>query len=453
VAVSYRVKLLASHAAVALAVSAVALLVVERAVSSRMEAEIDRRLEAQAHELAPWLNKAGHPDALASRLAGVVGARVTIIDAGGAIVGDSAPDTDPAEARPGELPEVQAVRDGSIGHATRRTASGERVRYVAVPAPEGAVVRLGLPTEDVERTRLALRRQLALASVASLLVAFLLAALVVGPLTRRLRDATVAAQRLGAGDYRIEAPADARDEVGVLAGTLAKAAAELRETDARRREFLATVAHEIRTPITSIQGFAQTLADPGVSAEDREEFLRTIHRNAVRVGQLVERLLELEALQAGAGPSLEIQRIELAPVAQHVAATLRERARAHEAALAIEVAPELTVRADPDALERILLNLADNGLRHGGPGVQVTVGARVHGDRCIVTVADTGPGIPDADRPRIFERFHRAASKDRSGSGLGLAIARELAIAMGGDLRLVNDDTNAGATFVLDLPA
>jgi methyl-accepting chemotaxis protein len=302
--VSFRVKLLASHVAVALAVSAVTLVLVERSVSQRMEEQVDRRLEAQAQAVAHWMEQAGHPDRLAGRLAGVVGARVTILDALGIAVGESrdrvgGPAGMDSEGQPAE---VQDARAGRVGRDTRFSAvDREHVRYVAVPAPGDLVVRLGLPIGEIDETKGHLRRQLGLAAIVSMLVALVLAAMVAGPLTRRLRQATAVARRIGAGDYDVQAPSESSDEVGILSRTLQAAAAELQETNKQRRKFLATVAHEIRTPITSIRGYAETLSSPDVVDEDRNEFLQTIHRNAVRVGDLVENLLELEALEAGMG--------------------------------------------------------------------------------------------------------------------------------------------------------
>jgi signal transduction histidine kinase len=470
--------LLASHAAVALAVGAVTLVVVERSVSRRMEAQIDRRLEAQARAVALWVERAGHPDRLAGRLAGVVGARVTILDAGGVTVGDSrdvADDDDAGDPRggfaanaaraPRSSAEVRAARAGDVGRETRFSAlEREQVRYVAVPAADRSVVRLGLPIGEIDETKSELRRQLGVGALASLLVAVALAALVAGPLTRRLRDATALARRIGAGDYDAVPPPDSRDEVGVLSRTLAAAATELRETEHRRREFLATVAHEIRTPITSIRGYAQTLSGAEIAPEDRDEFLQTIHRNAVRVGELVQDLLELEALQAGKGRALDAEPVALAPVARHVTETLRARAAELDARVTLDVAADATACGDADAIERILLNLTDNALRHGGRGVRVDIAARREAGRAIVTVSDDGPGVPAEQRARIFERFHRggaARDPDRRGTGLGLAIARELAHAMGGTLVLRDVDSDdgddrrgaGGARFALELPA
>lgn len=453
--VSFRIKLMASHAAVALAVGAVALLVVERAVSSRLEALVDSRLEAQAGAVGRWLEQARHPDRLAGRLAGVVGARVTIVDEAGVAVGESSETVDTAVDL-SQLEEVAAARAGRIGHATRYSTSvGEHVRFIAVPAPDGGVVRLGLPIGELEDTQADIRRQLGLGALASLFVALALAAFVAAALTRRLRATRELAQRIGAGDYDVSTASSSPgsgDEVGVLADTLIAAARELEETEARRREFLANVAHEIRTPVTSIRGYAETLAGAAVDADTQREFLQTIHRNAVRIGQLVEDLLELEALQAGKNRALALEPVEVAQVMRHVSGTLAARIRELGAEVRVAIDDGVSVQGDTDAIERILLNLVDNALRHVGPGVEVEVEAAVRADRVTIVVRDNGPGIPAEQRSRIFERFHRGAGagdRDGGGSGLGLAIARELAQAMGGTLVLGAPVT--GTEFRLEL--
>jgi signal transduction histidine kinase len=453
VTVSFRVKLLATHAAIALVVGAVTLLVVERLVTRRMEQQLDLRLESQARAVAMWLERAGHLQQLARRLAGVVDARVTIIDKSGIARGES---TAPMNARPAPDPEgitheIVDARDGKVGRATRYSAIDKTyVRYVAVAAPGDAVVRLGVPTGEIEATKGELRAQLLVAAIASLLVALALAAAIAGPLTRRLRDASTLARRIGAGDYSAPAPTKTNDEIGVLSHSLATAAVELKATEERRREFLATVAHEIRTPVTSIRGYADILARGGADAETTKEFVQTIQRNSVRIGQLVEDLLELEALDAGKGPTLESEPVTLAAIANHVSDTLRARATELGASVAIDIDAELAARGDEDAIERIVLNLVDNALRHGGKGIRVEIAAKRDGERVRLTVSDSGAGVPEVHRARIFERFHRGDAhldRDRRGSGLGLAIARELALAMRGTLELQD-----GSTFVLELP-
>jgi signal transduction histidine kinase len=178
----------------------------------------------------------------------------------------------------------------------------------------------------------------------------------------------------------------------------------------------------------------------------------------LRVGQLVEDLLELEAIEAGKGAPLAAEPVALAPLVQHVVDTVKARADEAGATIAVDVGEHAPV-GDEDAVERILLNLVDNALRHGGTSVKVDVHAARVDNRVRITVRDTGPGIPVEDRDRIFERFHRgAAARDpeRRGTGLGLAIARELAVAMHGSLTLTDtkiDGADTGTTFTLELPA
>src|ERR1043165_5406121 len=249
--ISFRFKLLASHALVALVVSAVTLVVVERLVSQRMEKQLDHRLESQARAVSTWLNRAAHPGQLAHRLADVVDARVTIIDKRGIAVGESQAAAGAAAGMDseGSPREVADARAGGVGHETRFSpVEAQPVRYIAVPAPQESVVRLGVPIGEFEETTNELRTQLFVAALLSLLVALGLAALVAGPLTRRLPDATAVAVRIGAGNYDAVTPSPANDEVGVLSRALARTASELRETEQHRRDFLANVAHEIRTP-------------------------------------------------------------------------------------------------------------------------------------------------------------------------------------------------------------
>jgi signal transduction histidine kinase len=454
VTVSFRVKLLASHALVALVVGVVTLVVVNRQVSERMEHQVDQRLEAQATAVARWMQRAAHPKQLAHRLAGVVDARVTMLDRSGIAIGESNGDVNaaPAMDSEGNPREVKVARAGGVGRETRYSAfEGQPVRYVAVPAADDVVVRLGVPVGEIEETKAELRGQLIIAAIASVLVALALAIAVAGPLTRRLREATAVASRIGAGDYAVPTPSDAADEIGVLSRALAAAAAELRETDRTRRDFLANVAHEIRTPVTSIRGYAEILSTQDVDRATGREFVQTIRRNAVRVGQLVEDLLELESLEAGKDAPLAREPVALAPVVKHVTETLHARATELGATFAVDVDPAATVLGDPDGVERIVLNLADNAIRHGGTGVAVSITASAGDGRCRIVVSDTGPGVPVEHRARVFERFHRGAHSgkaDREGTGLGLAIARELAHAMGGTLVLAD-----GSTFTLELPA
>ncbi len=460
-AVSFRSKLLATHAAVALVAGAVALLLIERSLSGQLEAQLDHRLEGQGRALAAWLERARHYDQLTSRLAGVVGAHVIILDEHGIAVGDSerTPGTPAGMDPDGVPPEVVAARAGKVGHATRYSATDrEFIRYVALAAPRGLVVRLGVPLAEIESTRASLRRRLAVGAGISLAIAAGLGALLASALSTRLRATSALAERIARGDYEVQpggGPVGALDEVGLLAQTLASSAAQLRDTEARRREFLANVAHELRTPITSISGYAETLASGTVDDATRAEFLHTLHRNAVRLTHLVDELLELEALQASK-PALATEPVDLVAVVRNVLATARHRIEHARATAKVEAPAELVVEADADAIERIVQNLVVNAIVHGGDGVTVKIAIARRDGKAIVSVADDGPGIAPELLSRVFERFVRGATgreRERGGTGLGLAIARQLAESMGGRLSVASDPEHApGAVFTLELP-
>jgi len=222
----------------------------------------------------------------------------------------------------------------------------------------------------------------------------------------------------------------------------------LRGLEELRREFLANAAHELRTPVTAIAGFAETLLDDALPAAMRREFVGTIARNAERIARLVAGLLELERLDtraAAAGPRQMVALAEVVDDAVRAAAAARPGAPA----VTVEVAAELTVQGDRDRLEHVIQNLIDNAVKHGGP--PVTVRAALVGDRVRVVVEDHGAGIPPDELARIFERFYRGAGARRGdGSGLGLAIARSAALAMGGELT-AESTLGRGTRFVLEL--
>ncbi|MBP8805772.1 MAG: HAMP domain-containing protein [Kofleriaceae bacterium] len=222
----------------------------------------------------------------------------------------------------------------------------------------------------------------------------------------------------------------------------------LRALEVVRREFLANAAHELRTPVTAIAGFADALGDDALDPASRREFVATIERNAARIARLVNDLLALERLDARAETVEAGEPIALAPVVAACAATAAA-ARAGAAPATIAIAPELTVRGDRDRLEHVIQNLLDNAHKHGGAPIAVT--AEVAGDRVRLRVEDGGPGVPAALRERVFERFFRGPAATRGdGSGLGLAIARAAAAALGGTLTL--EPSEVGARFVLELP-
>ncbi|MGH7528143.1 MAG: ATP-binding protein [Gemmatimonadales bacterium] len=210
---------------------------------------------------------------------------------------------------------------------------------------------------------------------------------------------------------------------------------ELRRLEAVRRDFVANVSHELKTPLTSISGYAETLlADPPDSEMSRR-FLGTILNNAKRMQRLVDDLLDLSRIEAGRWqPSRTL--VDVAAVARESWMTLAGRGEAQAVEFGVEIGPGAeTVCADLDALRQVITNLLDNSLRHTPPGGRIVCGARREREATAISVRDNGSGITREHLPRIFERFYRAdssRSREEGGTGLGLAIVKHLVEAHGG---------------------
>lgn len=225
----------------------------------------------------------------------------------------------------------------------------------------------------------------------------------------------------------------------------------MRALEAVRREFLSNAAHELRTPVTSISGYAETLLGGAVDAETSKEFLQTIHRNAQRISSLVSDLLVLDTLGGRASIVADRATVALAQVVQDAARTTKGVAPG--ARIEVDVGTDLAVLATREGLDHVVQNLIDNAVKYGG-GTPVTVRAEQRGDRVRLSVADAGPGIPEGQEERIFERFYRIdAGRSRAvgGSGLGLAIVKSQVEALGGAVWV--EHASPGARFVVELDA
>ena len=222
----------------------------------------------------------------------------------------------------------------------------------------------------------------------------------------------------------------------------------LRKLMTVRRDFVANVSHELRTPVTSIQGYAETLLEGKTDAATQKQFLEIVHRQAQRIGLLVEQLLALSEIEAR-DRRVECEPVAIADVARHVAETVRGRG-----SVTLTVADDAIAKADREGLERAVLNLVDNAIKYGKEGGSVRIDAKRSDDQVIVTVSDDGPGIAREHLPRLFERFYRVdpgRSRQHGGAGLGLSIVKHLVESMDGTIS-VDSDSGKGTTFEIRLP-
>jgi signal transduction histidine kinase len=236
---------------------------------------------------------------------------------------------------------------------------------------------------------------------------------------------------------------------------LAESHARLRELDQLKSDFLGNVSHELRTPLAAIKGFADNLLDgvKGTVSEPQRHYLLRMKDNVERLARMVSDLLDLTRIEAG---KIEIlpQALDAGQVLVEATEGLRPVARARGVRLVVDVGPCHPVWADPDKLQQVLTNLISNAVKFSPPGGEVTVTASsAPPDAVRLAVRDTGPGIPPAERERIFDKFYQLGRVDGErppGSGLGLTIARHLVDLHGGRI-WVEEAAGGGSTFVVQL--
>ena len=283
-------------------------------------------------------------------------------------------------------------------------------------------------------------------------ISWFLAARIVRPIT----DLAAASRRVARGSYAERVAVPTNDEIGALAAAFNEMAEALESTERRRRELLTDVAHELRTPVATLNGYVEGLRD-GVVKPDGPTW-EILHAETARLGRLVEDLRQVSRAEEH---QLDLRRERREPrqLLNDAAAGFATAYAEKGVRLSIDgegPAPP-AVDVDPDRIGEVLGNLLSNALRHTPPGGTVALSAAPGMDDTVeLVVADTGEGIAEEALGRVFERFYRtdsARSRDRGGSGIGLTIARAIAEAHGGALRAESDGIGRGSRFTLTLPA
>ncbi|WP_147533829.1 ATP-binding protein [Bacillus marasmi] len=230
---------------------------------------------------------------------------------------------------------------------------------------------------------------------------------------------------------------------------------EERRLDKLRQDFIANVSHELRTPISMMQGYSEAIVDDiAGSDEEKKEFAKVIYDESLRMGRLVNELLDLARMEAG-HIQLNVEPIEFKPYIDRIIRKFQGLAKEKDVAITVEVKNEdVIVEIDADRFEQVLTNLIDNAIRHTPSGGSVTVIEKSDERGFFAEVRDTGSGIPDEDLPFVFERFYKAdkaRTRGRSGTGLGLAIAKNIISAHKGQIS-VQSKHGYGTMFSIFLP-
>jgi two-component system phosphate regulon sensor histidine kinase PhoR len=275
-----------------------------------------------------------------------------------------------------------------------------------------------------------------------------------GLVRRALGGETVSATELTSDGRALLATAHPLPQGGAVVVILD--VSELRRLEGIRRDFVANASHELKTPLTAIRGYSETLADPDLSPELVQRFAGVVHANAERLQHIVDDLLDLTRIESGAWP-ITLAPVTLADLAEEVWSAQSRPAGEPAPAFVIDLTPGAErVLADAEALRQILTNLFSNALRYTPSGGTVTFAARVEAaGRVAVEVRDTGSGVESAHLPRLFERFYRAdpaRSRAQGGTGLGLAIVKHLVEAHGGRVE-AESRVGSGTTIRFTLAA
>jgi signal transduction histidine kinase len=357
----------------------------------------------------------------------------------------------------------------------RRLAPGDNVspipnapvvvddRFVALvmvlvrpPAPQQAGI--GIPRE--------VGQLLSLPSTVLLMGAAVVVAMVLFyPARRRLRALEHAAQRLGEGDLSARARQKGGDEIARvaaafdhMAGELEARDAALRTSDALRRQMMADVSHELKTPLTAMRGYIETLRMPEVvlDADRRNRYFETIDRETRRLERIVKDLLDLARYEHG-GVVLQRRLFDIERLFENVAGRHEREAQREGVAIRIHVYPQADqVVADPDRIEQAIENLVANALRHTPAGGAITLRATQADGVATLSVSDTGGGIAPEHLPLVFERFYKvdaARAADSTGSGLGLSITKAIIERHGGTIGVTSQPGQTVFTIALPQPA
>lgn len=401
------------------------------------------------------------------RIAHVTEGRLTVLDEKGDILADSEEKNfkQPLENHLNREEVQQAI--GSIdgfGASIRHSKSvDEDLIYTAYKSPKGRFIRLSQKQEFEEQIILKVRLIFLTAALAAIILVLLLIPRVSKHITQPLSDIIAAAEEIKAGNYDKEIVAREPNEIGELARILNEMSAKLKGDIQKlnhlqevRKDFVANASHELRTPISSIRGYVETLLDGALEDEAvSRKFLERALTNVIRLENIVNDMLDLSKLESR-DKGLSLRYFDPVTVVNNLIGDFEETANKKGLKLFShnELPAEFKLFADLYQFEKALINLVENAIKYTEKG-QVGIHMNIQNKNFILTVEDTGPGINPDDLSRIFERFYRidkGRSRQQGGSGLGLSIVKHVMDIHKGSVH-VESELGKGTRFVLTFPA
>jgi signal transduction histidine kinase len=347
--------------------------------------------------------------------------------------------------RPGDTGISLSARE--LSNATEIVVDGETaglllLRLAQNPFAPGTPERLFLSNVN---------QAIILGALLAVLVALLLGGFFAYSLTRSLRELTAATREIAGGDLGYQVEVRSRDELGELAVSFNQMSADLAKSNQARRQMTADIAHDLRSPLSVILGYAEALNDGKL--EGSPEVFGVIHREAGQLSHLIDDLRTLSLADSGELP-LEMQPVSAQEILVDVSRAYRQQAESRGITLVVDTAADLPeIMADPNRLNQVLGNLMSNALRYTPPGGRIVLGTRMAREQVLITVQDNGKGIAGEDLEYIFDRFFRSdpSRSDNGETGLGLAIARSLVELQGGEIS-AESEPGQGTTIMIRFP-
>ena len=400
------------------------------------------------------------------RLAGKLNLRITVVDALGKVLGDSDEDPFAMENHSDRLEIAEALKTG-FGQSTRYSDTlNYNMKYVAVRVTRDydvlGVVRFSLPLSQVQLEIRTIYRVVLWGAAAAVAIALTVAYFVSRSITLPIRQMKETAEQVAKGNFSRRVRVKSRDELGELADSLNKMADELqqkmedlRQMDRVRTDFVANVSHELKTPLTLIKGYTETLQGEAISDKAKaSRFVSIINEHSDRLSNIVDDLLSLSELESSKD-YIDRAQFDLNELVEDVRLGFGHATATKKQTLTVNSqSNDLTINADRDRIEQVLVNLIDNAIKYTGECGQIELSVAELGGEIRIAVKDNGIGIAQEHLGRIFERFYRAdkaRSRELGGTGLGLSIAKHIVLAHNGKIT-IESMPNRGTTVVVTLP-
>ena len=392
------------------------------------------------------------------QISGDIDTRITVISEDGTVLADSQQNPVTMDNHH-ERPELRQAQESGLGVVTRFSETlSKSMRYMAMPVDDAnhhyGYIRVALPLSQIDQRLDRLQNVVIVAASLTAIIALLLGFWIARSFASPISRMTDIAQLFSVGDYKQRLEIDRQDEMGELAKTLNLFAETAEQREATRRDFIANASHELKTPVTAIQGISETLLeDSSMDEETRQHFLQKVNGQSIRLSQLISDLLALSRLESSDIDSFE--NIDLKEIIEDGCNELQPLAK--EKALSLRMqCPEtkVIVSGDEKSLSQLIINLLDNAVKYTPENGKVTVQLKTNHGQAIIEVQDNGIGIEPAEQQRIFERFYRvdkARSKILGGTGLGLSIVKHIVIRHQGHI-VLESATGQGSLFRVTLP-